>query len=80
MTDFVFDFKDIRSRMKGGLELFKSEKNELSEKLKAKTGLKFCTKCEDAGWIAITWRGLKQWVECTRCENPDDLNPPTTPP
>jgi len=55
MTSFVFDFKDINSRMKGDL-------------LPRREPAKLCPRCEGKGrYIAEKWNGALIYENCSDC-------------
>jgi len=63
MTSAVEDFKDIRSRMKGDDWFMPAVAPSFA-----------CHLCQGEGWCrnAITLT----WLECPRCNNPNDLPGP----
>jgi len=61
MTSFVYDFKDIASRMKG----------ELKAQPEITSIYPYCAICEDTGWVEDPFTARPPaFKECTYCGNP----------
>jgi len=75
MTSFVYDFKDIASRMKGELKVHPEPEPEITIRTilppahwRRLNNVYDCSRCEDKGWIEDPFTPP---IECNLCFNPN---------